>query len=135
LLFEGIILDWDGTLADSKKVAVASFQKVLRSRKIALADEFIVRRMGTSAREIFKSILKEEQENYGSKTFRDLVEERIKAEIGLSGDVKLNDGALDLLNSLKGKFKLALATMNNGAVIKHLLHSMGMTNVLMLFFL
>jgi beta-phosphoglucomutase len=124
-LIKGVILDWDGTLADTKKVAVASFQTVLKSLKINVTDQFIIKRMGTSAREIFKDILKDTGKNFDDEILQDLVKKRIKAEINLSGEVKLNECALHILGSLKTSFKLALATMNNGAVITHLLDSLG----------
>lgn len=55
------------------------------------------------------------------------VEKRVKAELELSSYVELSEGALDLLNSLKGKVRLALASMNNKEVIDIMSNVCGST--------
>jgi HAD superfamily hydrolase (TIGR01509 family) len=54
-----------------------------------------------------------------------LVENKIQTEIEMSNKVKLFDGSLALLESLHGKVKLGLASMNNRNVIDHMLKAMN----------
>jgi HAD superfamily hydrolase (TIGR01509 family) len=124
-MFEAVIFDWDGTLADTRQMVVASFQKVLREIHCTISDEFIERRIGVGAAETFREILRTSGISFDEALIRLLVEKKIQAEIDLSSKVKLFSGAVELLASLHGKVKLALASMNNRAVIDHMLAVMN----------
>jgi len=120
-MFDAVIFDWDGTLADTKHAVVTSFQKVLREIGCEVSDEFIARRIGIGARNTFRDALKAANITFDNKTLDELVKKKIEAQIDLTANINLFDGALDLLNSLYGKVKIALATMNNRRVINKLL--------------
>lgn len=120
-MFEAVIFDWDGTLADTRQMVVASFQKVLSEIHCNISDEFIERRIGIGAAETFREILRTSGISFGEALIRLLVDKKIQAEIDLSSRVKLFSGAMKLLASLRGKVKLALASMNNRDVIDHML--------------
>jgi HAD superfamily hydrolase (TIGR01509 family) len=124
-MFEAVIFDWDGTLADTRQLVVASFQKVLSEIHCTISYEFIERRIGIGAAETFREILRTSGINSDEALIRLLVEKKIQAEIDLSSKVKLFSGAMELLASLHGKVKLALASMNNRAVIDHMLNAMN----------
>lgn len=126
-MFEAVIFDWDGTLAETRSVVVASFHKVLEEMQIKVSGGFIESRMGTSAREIFLEILRTLGMSFDEETVRRLVEKRVEAELEMSGQVRLNEDAFDLLGSLKGKVKLALASMNNKPVIDRMLTACGLS--------
>ena len=66
---------------------------------------------------------------FNEKTIKKLVEKRAKAELELSSCIELIDGSFDLLNSLQGKIKLALATMNNKQVIEQMLNNCGLISL------
>jgi beta-phosphoglucomutase len=123
-MFEAVIFDWDGTLADTMQMVVASFQKVLNEIHCRISDEFIERRIGTGAAETFREILRTSGISFDEALIRLLVDKKIQAEIDLSSNVKLFTGATELLASLRGKVKLALASMNNRDVITHMLSVM-----------
>ena len=120
-MFEAVIFDWDGTLADTRQMVVASFQKVLSEIPCTISDEFIERRIGVGAAETFREILRTSEICFDEALINLLVEKKIQAEIDLSSKVKLFSGAVELLTALHGKIKLALASMNNRAVIDHML--------------
>jgi beta-phosphoglucomutase len=124
-MFEAVIFDWDGTLADTRQMVVASFQKVLSEIHCDISDEFIARRIGIGAAETFREILRKSGISFDEALIRLLVDKKIQAEIDLSSRVKLFSGAMELLASLRGKVKLALASMNNRAVIDHMLAVMN----------
>ncbi len=123
-MFEAVIFDWDGTLADTKRVVVASFQKALREIHCKISDEFIEQLIGVGSAETFREILRASKTSFDEALIKRLVEKKIRNEIEMSGDVKLFIGSLKLLQSLHGKAKLGLASMNDRAVINHMLKMM-----------
>jgi beta-phosphoglucomutase len=124
-MFEAVIFDWDGTLADTRRVIVASFQKALSEVHCNISDEFIERRIGIGSAETFKEILRSAKIRFDETLITRLVENKIQTEIEMSNKVKLFDGSLALLESLHGKVKLGLASMNNRNVIDHMLKAMN----------
>jgi len=125
-MFEAGIFDWDGTLADTRQVVVASFQKALSDVNCKISDRFIERLIGIGSAETFREILRSSQTSFDEKLIKRLVKKKVQNEIEMSDKVKLFDGSLDLLRSLQGKVKLGLASMNDQKVINHLLKT---TNV------
>ena len=117
---EAVIFDWDGTLADTRLAIVKSFQKALSDLKLEVSNEFIERRIGIGADETFREILRASKLEPDEKTVRHLIVEKNRAEIELSNKVKLFAGASELLEALRGKVKLALASMNSRIIIDHL---------------
>ena len=120
-MFEAAIFDWDGTLGDTRKVIVVSFQKALAEINVKVSDEYIERRIGIGAAETFRDILRSAQATFDEKTVQRLVERKSELEIELTNQVTLFPGARELLDTLLGKIKMGLASMNNYSVISHLL--------------
>ncbi|MCW4044258.1 MAG: HAD family phosphatase [Candidatus Bathyarchaeota archaeon] len=120
-MFDAVIFDWDGTLADTRQAVVASFQKALKEKRCTISDAFIERRIGTGAAETFREILRTSKVHFDEALIKSLVSKKIQAEIKLSSSVPLFKGAVELLASLQGKVRLALASMNNRAVIDHMI--------------
>ncbi len=120
-MFEVVIFDWDGTLADTRQVVVISFQKALNEIHCEISGEFIAHRIGIGSAETFREILQSSKRRFDETLIKHLVEKKIQNEIEMSCDVKLFDGSLDLLESLRGKVKLGLASMNDREVINNLL--------------
>jgi beta-phosphoglucomutase-like phosphatase (HAD superfamily) len=121
-LFEATIFDWDGTLANTREVILASFHEALREvAKIDVSDEFIERRIGVGAANTFREILAAKGLKFDDELVRRLVSVKVRVEVDRTGDVQLFPGARELLESLNGKVKMALASMNNRTVIDHML--------------
>jgi HAD superfamily hydrolase (TIGR01509 family) len=120
-MFEAVIFDWDGTLADTSQVVVASFQKALSDVHCKISGEFIERRIGIGSAETFREILRFSKMRFDETLIKSLLEKKIQNEIEMSADVKLFDGSLELLESLQGKVKLGLASMSDREVIDHML--------------
>lgn len=119
-----VLFDWDGTLADTRQVIVTTFQQVVQEIGASTSSEFIERRIGTGAERTFKEILKANNKSFDEALIKKLLKRKIEAEIKLGGTVKLFPGALELLKALQGRTRIALASMNNSAVIEHLLDIM-----------
>ena len=126
-MFEAVIFVWDGTLADTRKAIVISFQKALKEINLEVPVEYIERRIGVGASETFREILQAANRKVDEKIVKQLVERKSKVQIELSGEVELFGGARELLEALRGKVKVGLASMNNRSVIMHLLQINGLT--------
>jgi HAD superfamily hydrolase (TIGR01509 family) len=127
-MFEAVIFDWDGTLADTRKVIVVSFQKALKEINLEVSNQFIERRIGVGASETFREILQAANRRVDENIVKQLVERKSKVQIELAKEITLFEGARELLEALQGKVKVGLATMNNHVVITHLLQKIELVN-------
>jgi len=117
-MFELVIFDWDGTLADTREVIVLAFQRVLSKIGCEVSDEFLERLIGIGARNMFKEALKTVEIQYDEEMIEKLLEEKTKVHLSLTSKIRLFDGAISLLEALKPAVKMALATMSNRKVIE-----------------
>jgi beta-phosphoglucomutase len=120
-MFETVIFDWDGTLADTRQVIVISFQRTLSEINCQVPSEYIERRIGIGAAETYREILRSAKVKFDEKLIQRLAERKSELEIELTGQVELFEGAKELLEALQGKVKIGLASMNNSSVILHML--------------
>ena len=116
-MFDAVIFDWDGTLADTRMIVVASFKRSLRELNFEVSAKTVERLIGTGAVETFKQILKTNGMEPEDKLIKKLVEKKIQYQIEMSHKTRLFEGATTLLEALTGKVKLGLASMNNRKVI------------------
>ena len=123
-MYSGVLFDWDGTLADTRKVILSSFQQALNTVHVQTDADYIQRRIGIGAEQTFREILQKAGKPFDDTLIKSLVERKVQAEIELTCKVKLFPGAKELLQALQDKVKLALASMNNRPVINHLLRTM-----------
>ena len=124
-MFEAVIFDWDGTLADTRKAIVVSFQRALKEINLEVPTEYIERRIGIGASETFREILQAANRRVDEKIVKQLVERKSRMQLELSSEIELFEGARELLEGLKGQVKVGLASMNNRSVIMHLLQIKG----------
>jgi len=116
-MFEAVIFDWDATLADTQGVIAFSFQQALNAVDVKISDAYIERCIGMGAVESFRKILRETKHPVDECLVKQLVESKSQTQIGLKNQVSLFPDAMDLLESLQGKVKLGLASMNSKSVI------------------
>ena len=124
-MFEAVIFDWDGTLGDTRRVIVISFQKALGEINVKVSKEFIERRIGIGAAETIREVLRSVDMEFDEQLVERLVERKSELEIELTSGKELFEGARGLLEALQGKVKLGLASMNNRSVIMHMLKTNG----------
>lgn len=127
-MFEAVVFDWDGTLADTRKIIVTSFQEALREINCKVDAEYVERRIGIGAAETFREILLSLNVKVDEELIQRLIKQKIRLEIELTGEMELFDGAKEILDSLFGKVKIGLASMNNHDVIKHVLKEKKLQN-------
>ena len=120
-MFEAVICDWDGTIADTRRAIVISFQKALKEINLEVPPHYIERRMGIGASETFREILAAANRRVDEKVVKQLVERKSQVQIQLADKVMLFEGARELLEALRGKVKVGLASMNNRSVVMDLL--------------
>lgn len=120
-MIKAVIFDWDGSLADTKKVVVQSFQKVLGEAGCRVSDEFIERRMGIGTKKTIIEAFRECHMRLDVSTLEKLAKEKIRIQARLTYIVRLFDGVAELLEALHGRIKIALATMSSRKVVDKLL--------------
>ena len=118
---KAVIFDWDGTLADTKKAVVQSFQKVLGEAGCVVSDEFIERRMGIGTKKTIEEAFRECNMRFDNEMLKNLAREKIKIQACLTEIVDLFEGAAELLEELQGRTKIALATMSGRKVVDKIL--------------
>jgi HAD superfamily hydrolase (TIGR01509 family) len=121
---DAVIFDWDGTIADTRQAVVASFQETLRGIGVEVEDAFIEKRIGIGAINTFKETLEATGKSFTERMLKELVKQKILAQVNLADTVTLFDGAIELLDSLRNKVPIGLASMNNRKVILNLLRKM-----------
>jgi len=120
-VFKAVIFDWDGTVADTKKTVMESFRRVLSEAGCTISDEFIERRIGVGTRKIMEDALRECGIDFDEEALEKLVERKIEYQAEMTGAVDLFEGAVELLDTLYGRVKIALATMGPRKVVDKLL--------------
>ncbi len=120
-MIKAVIFDWDGTLADTKKAVVQSFQKVLGEAGCVVSDEFIERRMGIGTKKTIEEAFRECDMRFDDEMLENLAIEKIKIQVSLTEIVDLFEGAAELLEELQGRAKIALATMSSRKVVDKIL--------------
>ena len=78
-MYEAVIFDWDGTLADTRQVIVISFQKALAEINLKVSNEYIERRIGIGAAETFRDILRSAKMHVDEELVKQLVERKSQA--------------------------------------------------------
>ncbi len=124
-MFDAVIFDWDGTLADTEAVVVHSFQKVLKDVGCRVSDEFLEKMIGIGARNMFKEALKATGVPFDNALIDGLVEKKTRIQLRLTRRIEFFEGAMDLVDALHGKVKIALATMSNRKVVSKVLTERG----------
>ncbi len=125
-MFDLVIFDWDGTLADTQEVIVIAFQKALNKVECRVSDNFLKEKIGIGARNMLKEALESEGIPHDEKLIDKLLEEKIKVQLTLTHKIKLFDGAVDLLKTLKPLVKISLATMSDRKVMEKVLKEKGL---------
>lgn len=120
---KAVIFDWDGTLADTKKAVVNSFQIVLTKAGCRVNNEFIVRRIGIGTKKTIIDAFRECKMRLDVATLEKLTDEKVNIQAEFSDSVYLFDGITELLKELQRKTKIAVATMSSRKVIDKLLQA------------
>lgn len=102
-----------------------SFQKILRGIGCRVNDDYLEKQIGIGARNMLKDALTTSKISFNDRDIDKLMEDYKNHRITLANQVKLFDGARDLLDSLHTKVKIGLATMSNRKIINIYLRKTG----------
>ncbi|MBT8171940.1 HAD family phosphatase [Candidatus Bathyarchaeota archaeon] len=120
-MIKAIIFDWDGTLGDTKEAVIESFQKTLRKIGCNVTNKTIEKWVGIGTKNTFEKVFQECNLSFNELLIENLTIEKINIQLELTNRVNLFDGAIELLDELQGKIKIALATMSSRKVVDKLL--------------
>jgi HAD superfamily hydrolase (TIGR01509 family) len=120
-VIKAVIFDWDGTIADTKKAVLDSFQFVLSKIGCDVSDFFIFRLLGIGTKETIVEALRKCDIEFDEAILEKLIEDKIRKQLDLTYSVELFQGAIELIEELKGRVKITLATMSSRKVIDKLL--------------
>jgi beta-phosphoglucomutase len=123
---DAALFDWDGTLANTLPIVVKSFQAVLPGVGCYVSDEFILNRIGIGDKRLFIEALRDGKVAFDDVLLSKLVREKNNLQIDAAVETPLLPGAVDLLNSVKGRIRVGLATMSSEPVIRALLEAKGL---------
>lgn len=118
---KAVIFDWDGTLGDTRKAIVESFQKVLIKTGCNVKNKTIEKWVGIGTKNTIEKILQECNIKINNSTIDNLTVEKINIQLKLTNLVSIFEGAIELLDELQGKLKIGLATMSGRKVVNKLL--------------
>lgn len=116
-MIKAIIFDWDGTLAETRKAVVQSFQSVLTKAGCKVSKEFIERLMGVGTKKTILEAFRQCNMRINVETLDNLTKEKVRIQAELTDLVQVFEGVTELLDALQTKTKLAVATMSGRQVI------------------
>ena len=116
-MIKAVIFDWDGTLADTRKAVVQSFQSVLTKAGCKVSKEFIERLMGVGTKKTILEAFRQCNKRINAETLDNLTKEKVRIQAELTNLIQVFDGVTELLDNLQTKTKLAVATMSGRQVI------------------
>ncbi len=116
-MIKAVIFDWDGTLADTRKAVVQSFQTVLTKAGCKVTKEFLERLMGVGTKKTIIEAFRQCNMKINVETLDNLSKEKVRIQAELTDLVQVFEGVTELLDALETKTKLAMATMSGRQVI------------------
>jgi beta-phosphoglucomutase len=126
-MFEAVIFDWDGTLADTRASIIFSFQETLKEIDVNTSDKSIERCIGIGAAETFREILRQTKTVFNEQMIEQLIEKKSQKQIQQKDTIQLLPGTMELLETLRlYKIKIGLASMNSKNVIDALINAKGL---------
>ena len=125
-MFKAIIFDFDGTLAETKESIIKAVQKALSNIGCVVDDYFIERRIGIGGRLVIKAALEDKKIPYTDSLIEKLVARARTARLTFLNTIKVFDGTPELLDALRGRIRIALATMSGRKAIDILLRENGL---------
>ena len=128
--FDSIILDLDGTLVDSQPAAIRSTTEALSNFGIHITDGQVREQFGGGSRKLLWYFL---NKNLGEEKATEVIDHamrlRLDLQVSFTDQVVLLPYVKRLLDLFKtDNFKLALATMSSGDVVRQILIHHGMTD-------
>jgi HAD superfamily hydrolase (TIGR01509 family) len=108
-MIKNLLLDMDGTLIDSPKIALDTFVKFLDEKKLKAPQEKIMEIMYRGHSILLKEILDMNKRKYSDEMREELRTEYIRR----IRKVRLYPYVIELLEAIKGKLTIVLATMSS----------------------
>jgi len=119
-MIKAVIFDWDGTLGDTREAIVQASKKALSSVGCITEDSFIAKKIGIGTKNILKEALDSRNISYSEQLIDRLSKQKDEIQSKSFEIIKLLDGSKELLEELKGKITIAVASMSVRKVVDSL---------------
>jgi beta-phosphoglucomutase len=113
-----VLFDWDGTIADTNDIVIRAFQDVFIKNQVITSDESLQKLIGIGARNMIIETLKASHISYDDDKVDRILRGKIDAERKMTSEIRLFNGAVDVLYQVHCRVKTALATMKNRELIE-----------------
>jgi len=118
---DAVIFDFDGTLVDSTENIIKSMKKTLLEFNCPVDDIFIQKRIGIGANAIIVDALNKNSIPPDDDLIERITSKLISNRLSYLDLIHLQNGAVSLLDSLKDRIRIALATMGIREVLTRIL--------------
>lgn len=119
-MIKAVIFDWDGTLGDTRQAIIQACRKVLNDSGCSVEDSFIAKRIGTGTKNCLREALDYKGIIHDEKLIDNLSRQKDKIQGKSLEIIRLFDGSIELLEELKGKVEMAVASMSVREVLDSL---------------
>jgi len=119
---KAVIFDWDGTLADTFHIALASFQKALADYSKDFTEDDLKKGFGGGVKGVIRLFLDEKGISHSESDIDAIAQRKTEIQSKMAKDVPILPGVRDLIAELKKhNCGLALCSSNHAGAIKPVL--------------
>ncbi|QMU56336.1 MAG: HAD-IA family hydrolase [Candidatus Mycalebacterium zealandia] len=107
-----VIFDFDGVIADTEKVHLDAFRKILAPEGVEILEaDYFEKYLALDDKNFFTTLLRENGRDAGAEKVADFVKKKSLVTSEMLENCAFFEGALDLINSLaEARFPLAIAS-------------------------
>ncbi len=125
-MIRAVIFDLDGTLVDTTHLYLDVYMRILQEIGISVDPKTVQASFGKKARDIMVDVLRAKGITPAKIDIESIVDEIKEAFMKRLQEITILPGAIPLLESLKGKYKLAIATSGRAPPAYNILSTFGL---------
>jgi HAD superfamily hydrolase (TIGR01509 family) len=112
---QAIIFDFDGVIADSYHTALKAFRQTVGDD---LSEEELQAGFGGGVRRVIEIWAENRNKTLSEEEIQSLIRQKVENQSHLVGEMPLLPGVKELLDYLKGNYRIAVCSSNKGDTVK-----------------